>query len=293
METKSLSINLVRMEEKTSNRVISIIQSTLLVFLIYFPVSYINQFIHEAGHALVNLTHGLPVTLIYAHPFSFVGFARPMVDYHNVWQHASGSVVELLATLIIFILLWKRRSIYTLPFLMLFPWSAVFDGIGGIFDILGHSGDFNNLLVITGLPAIVFYIPCFILAVVGVFLFISLLPLLGLAPEDRKTLLVLPAGMTLYSILGLIIAYLFVPGSPVDLRYHLGQEILSSAYYRPLFMIATGVLLSVIYITLYRKVYKRLPIGLRTELVNPTWRVFWYPGLLFTISVIIGLIVIH
>ncbi len=293
MVTKSLPVNLARTEENISTRVISIVQSTLLVFLLYFPVSYIKQFIHEAGHALANLTHGLPVTLIYAHPFSFVGFSRPAGDYHNIWQHASGSVVELLATLIIFILLWKRRSLYTLPFLMLFPWSAVFDGLGGIFDILSNSGDLNNILVITGLPALVFYIPCFILAVAGIFLFISLFPLLGLAPDDGKTLFVLPAGMLLYSILGLIIAYLFIPGSFIDSQYHLAQEILSSAYYRPLFMIANGVLLSVIYITLYHRVYKRLPNGLRTEIVNPTWRDFWYPGMLFTISVVIGLMVIH
>src|SRR4030042_3389585 len=181
MVTKSLPVNLAHIEEKISTRVISIAQSLILVFLLFFPVSFLWQFIHEAGHALANLTQGLPVSLIYSHPFSFVGFSRPMGDYHNVWEHASGSVVEQLATLFIFILLWKRRSIYPLPFLMLFPWSAVFDSIGGIFDILGKSGDLYNILVVTGLPAMSLYLLCFFLAVLGIFFLVSLIPILGLA----------------------------------------------------------------------------------------------------------------
>jgi hypothetical protein len=292
MDTKSLPINVVYSDKETSGLLISVAQSTLLVFLLYFPVSYIQQFLHEGGHALFNLTQGVPVRFFYAHSFSFSGFIRPMVDYYSVWQHVPGDVVEILVTLFIFILLWKRRSINTLPFLMLFPWIAVFDGIGGILDILGKSGDFYNIIVITGLPAMVFYPLFFILAVVGIFFFVSLFPLLGLAPGDRKSLFVLPAGMLLYSAVGLIFANLFIPGSPIDLQYHLAPEILSAATYRPIFMGLIGVLLAVIYTTLYRKGYKRLPIGLRMEVSSLTWRDLWVPGLLFTISMIIGVFVI-
>ena len=83
-----------------------------------------------------------------------------------------------------------------------------------------------------------------------------------------------------------------MPGSPADVQYQLEKEILISAKYRPLFSLV-GVLLSVIYMTLYRWIYKKLPAGLRMEKVNLFWRDISYPGLLFTISMILGIIVVH
>jgi hypothetical protein len=291
---KSLSFPSTRIDVKVSAKpaLISALQSTLLVFLLFFPVTFMNMFLHEAGHALFHLSQGVPVHFLYAHPFSFVGFVRPMADYYNVWVHASGTVFELLVSGLVFVLLWKHRSFYALPFLMVFPWVAVYDGIGGIFDILGNTGDYYNILTITGWSPLYYYAISLILTVVGVFFIVSLFPLLGLAPENRKSLLVLPIGMLLFTVLGIPVAYYLVPGSPIDLQYHLAREIILSAYYRPLFMGAIGILLAIIYITLYRSLYRRIPAGLRTEVVNLSWRDFWYPGLLFIISMILGLMVI-
>jgi hypothetical protein len=292
MDTQSLPISFVKTNKKIFNQFISVTQSTLLVFLLLFPVTFMSMFFHEAGHALSNLTQEIPVQFIYAHPFSFLGFSRPMGDYYNFWQHASGTITELLVFGLIFILLWKHRSFYTLPFLMVFPWICIYDGIGGLFDILGHSGDYFNIMQIMGWPATGFYVISLILTVVGFFFFLSLMPLLGLAPENAQTLFVLPSAMLLYTAVGLPIAYFLVPGSPIDMRYHLASEIIQSAYYRPIFMVSIGILLGVIYITLYRNVYQRIPRAFQTGTVNLSWRKFWYPGLLFTISIILGLIVV-
>jgi hypothetical protein len=279
-------------QENTSSTLVTTLQSTLLVFLLFFPVTFMVMFLHEAGHALFHISQGVPVHFLYAHPFSFVGYVRPMADYNNVGVHASGTVFELLVSGLVFVLLWKHRSFYTLPFLMVFPWIALYDGIGGIFDILGHTGDYYNILTITGWSPLYFYTISLILSVVGVFFFVSLFPLLGLAPEDRKSLLVLPIGMLLFTALGLPVAYYLVPGSPIDLQYHLAHEIILSAYYRPLFMGALGILLALIYTTLYRSLYRRIPVSLRTELTSLSWRAFWYPGLLFVISLVLGFMVI-
>jgi hypothetical protein len=292
MVTQPLSITNVPVDKKVYGVLASPLQSTLLVFLLFFPVTLMSMFFHEAGHALFTLTQGVPIEFVFAHPFSFLGFSRPSANYYNFWQHASGTAVELLVFAIIFLLVWKRRSFYTLPFLMVFPWIAIYDGLGGILDTIGHTGDYYNIMVIMGWPATGFNIMSLILIVVGIFFFISLIPLLGLAPDDRKTLFVLPAGMLLYTAVGLLIAYFLVPGSPFDMRYHLAHDIIMSAYYRPMMMGATGILLGGIYITLYRKYYKKLPIDLRSEKVCLSWKVFWYPGLLFAISVVIGMIVI-
>ena len=102
-------------------------------------------------------------------------------------------------------------------------------------DTLGKSGDFHNPAVITGMSENIFLVSDIVLAVVGIFFFFSLLPLLGLAPEDKKSLFVLPVSMLLDSLLGLAIAHLFVPGSLADVRYRLAEETLVTAKYRPLF----------------------------------------------------------
>jgi hypothetical protein len=269
----------------------SAFQSTLLLFFLFFPVSFMQMIAHESGHALADLSRGATIRMFYVHPFSFLGYVRATSFWNSVWTHASGTVVGILVPLFIFILLWKRRSFYTLPLLLVFPWTAIFHAIG-VLDIPTATGDYYNLIRITGLPAIVFYGMGFILLVVGIFFFISLFPLLGLAPEDRKSLFVVPAGMFLHSVLGIVVAHLFVPGSPIDVRYQLAGEIISSANNR-LFIAIAGVVIAVIYGTLYRRGYLRLPAGFRTEKVGLSWRDLWYPGLLFTISVILGLIVIH
>ncbi len=292
MVTQPMPITKAQSEEKVSGMLVSTLHSTLVVFLLFFPLTFISMFVHEAGHAVLVLTQGVPIHFLYAHPFSFLGFVRPGANYYNIWEHASGIIAELLVFTVIFILLWRRRSFYTLPFLLVFPWTAIYDGLGGIFDISGHTGDYYNIMVIMGWPSTGFIIISLILIVVGIFFFISLLPLLGLAPEDGKTLFVLPVGMLLYTAIGLPIAYFLVPGSPIDTRYHLAREIIMSAYYRPFFMGSVGIVLAVIYITLYRKFYNKLPKSIRTVKVSLSGKDFWYPCLLFTISVVLGLILI-
>jgi hypothetical protein len=282
----------ITIKENTSSTIVTTLQSTLLVFLLFFPVTFMSKFLHEAGHALVNLIEGDPVHFLYAHPFSFLGFVRPGGNYYNIWGHASGEIFELLVSAVIFILLWKRRSFYTLPFLMVFPWSALFNGVGGIFDTLGNTGDYHNIITITGWSPAGFYLISLIYIIGGIFFLISLFPLLGLKPGDIKSLLILPAGMLLYSVIGLLIALAIIPGSPIDIQYHVAQEIILSARYRPIFMGSVGILLALIYTTLYRSLYRRIPVSLRTEGVSLTWRDFWYPGLLFIISIILGFIVI-
>lgn len=282
----------INIKESTSSTLVATLKSTLLVFLLFFPVTFIHLFLHEAGHALVHLIEGVPVHFLYAHPFSFVGFVRPGADYYNVWVHASGEIFELLVSAVIFILLWKRRSFYTLPFLMVFPWSALYNGMGGIFDTLGHTGDYHNIITITGWSPVYFYGISLIYIIGGIFLLMSLFPLLGLKPEDWKHMIAIPAGMLLYSAVGLLIATSLVPGSPIDVQYHVGQEIITSARYRPIFMGSVGLLLALIYGTLYRAYYKRIPAMLRTEGLCLSWRNILYPGALFIISLVLGLIVI-
>jgi hypothetical protein len=171
---------------------------------------------------------------------------------------------------------------------MLFPFVATLHG--GV-NVMGLEGDFLNIVQVNGLSPVPFYVLGGSIVLVGVLFLFALFPLLGLDPKDKGSLFVLPAAMFLNSALTFLVAYLFVPGSPIDSEYFLAQEIMAQASpFLPQTVI--GLILAVVYFTLYRKVAPRLPAWLRTETVALTWRDLRLPALLAAVSVILGLIII-
>ncbi len=268
-----------------------VLQSTLLLFLSIFPVSFLYLFLHEGGHALVHLILGAEIDVFYVHPFALDGYVRPFLDVENVWNDAAGNGVEILVSLLIFLLIWKRRSLKTLVLVLLFPWGAINSGLG-VMNLALNSGDYANIIRLTGMSPVFFYVLDFLLLAFGFFFFISLLPLLGMAPEQRRSLFVLPVSLLLWGLVGVGVAYLTVPGSPIDVRYNLGDSLLGSVVTYPIMGALLGVLLALTYTTLYRRVYQRLPAGLQTETVHLSWKDLGLPGLLAAISIVIGLILI-
>jgi hypothetical protein len=127
---------------------------------------------------------------------------------------------------------------------------------------------------------------------VGIVLLFALLPLIGLDPKDKRSLFVFPAALFLQSTLSFLVAYFFVPGSPIDSEYFLAKEILTSWAPFAIMQTVIWVLLAVLFITLYRKIYPKLPAWLRTETVQLAWKDLRLSALLATISVILGLIII-
>ena len=154
------------------------------------------------------------------------------------------------------------------------------------------SGDFVNVVLLTGLPAALFAILGAAIFCIGVISLFSLLPLAGLDPRDNKALFVIPAAMFLVSMLSILVAQLFVPGSPFDREYSLGQDILLTANFSILLYPIVGFVLAVLYVTLFRKISPRLPAWLRTETFKLTWKELRLPGILWAVSVAIGLIIV-
>ncbi len=262
-------------------------RSILLLFLLLLPVTLMLLILHEGGHALSDLSQ-IPENLrLFVHPFSFSGYSRPMFERTSVWQHAAGAVTALLGSLLISLPFWKRRSTRSFVLVALFPLTATGNGL----YILTVNGDFRNIMNITGLPPAVFNIIGGAIAAVGILCLLSLLPLLGLSPRDKKALLILPAGYFLWALLSTIVAYLFVPASRFVIQYHLSGEILQSAN-AILWVPIQGLALAVLYLTLYRRMSTRLPAGLRTATAQLGWSDLRIPGLLAAISLIVGLAVI-
>lgn len=245
-----------------------------------------GSILHEGGHALANLLQGGTVTLLYVHPFAFSGYVRPVVA-DSVLTHMLGYVAGILIPLVIFILIWKRRSISNLPLVMLFAFSAILAGI-----TMSQGYDTDNVVRITGLPESLFTVMGILLFIAGIFFMMSLFPLLGLAPEDRKSLLVVPAAYFLQGVIGLLVAYLCIPGSPADTRYLLGSDLIMTAHVGAVAVPIVGLFLAVIYVGLYRRIYRKLPAGLRSETTSLSWKDLRIPGFLAAICVIMGLIII-
>ncbi len=262
-------------------------RSILLLFLSLLPITLLLLLLHEGGHALSDPSQMGRESALFVHPFVFSGYSRPMFEYSSIWQHAAGSVTAILASLLISLPFWKQRSIPNFFLVSLFPLATTGNGV----YILTVNGDFRNIMNITGLPPLVFNLIGGVIAAVGILCFLSLLPLLGLSPQDKKVLLVLPAGYFLWVLLSTIVAYLFVPASPFVIQYHLAGEILQSAN-AIVWIPIQGLALAALYLTLYRWISTRLPAGMRTATVQLRWSDLRIPGLLAAISVIVGLVII-
>ena len=83
------------------------LRSTLLMFCILLTLRFMHLVLHEGGHALELFVRGIPLTL-YVHPFSFAGYARPLIL--GLWKDIGGSATALPLSLLISLLFWKRRS---------------------------------------------------------------------------------------------------------------------------------------------------------------------------------------
>ena len=260
------------------------IRSTLLLAMLFMIVQLLWGILHEGGHSLYLLARGVPVTL-YAHPFFFSGFSRPLID-NSVWKDLLGSAVALPLSLLISLPFWKRRSLRLLPLVLLLPYSAMGDG----FNVMGIMGDFRNLVQVTGLPAPAFLLLGGLIFCAGMAGLFSLLPLAGLDARDDKALFALPAALFLVHVLSLLVAHLVVPGSPIDLAFFAGREILQSA--SNFIFLYVGIVLAVLCVTLSRRLSPRLPAWLQTGTVALTWRDLRLPALLWAACVVIGLIII-
>ena len=258
------------------------VQSTLLFTSMLFVMQFAGMILHEGGHALYLLVKGVPITL-YVHPFAFSGYFRPLID-SSIWKDILGSAVAIPVAMLISLPFWKRRSLGFLSLIVIGPYVLQLNGM----YMLSLTGDFQNIMQITGVPAIVLIFIGALFALTGILLLFSLFPLFGLSPRDRKSLFVIPSALLLWGFLSMIVACLVVPGSPINQDYFLAPEIFSSFYVNVLMW----AILFVLYLVPYRWVYPILPAWLQTQSISLTWKDLQIPALLSVISVVLGLAII-
>jgi hypothetical protein len=260
------------------------LMSTLLLFCLLFPLRFVGLIVHEGGHGLYQLFHGVSVWL-YVHPFNMEGFSKP--DSGSILAHLLGAAVAIPAALLITLPFWKRRSLASLPIVMLFPWVAATNGM----YMLLLQGDWHNLIESAGVPPVVFVILGAVICITGYFLMLTLFPLLGLAPQSRRSLFAVPAALFLWGFLSMLVVHLVVPGSPYDVQYSIAAEMIPNANSFAIGTVSWAIL-AVVYHTLFRWIHPRLPAWLRTETVVLVWKDLRLPAVLAVICVILGLIII-
>jgi len=266
----------------------SAFRSILFLFCSLFPISFFGAILHEGGHALAVMMWGGTIYRYYVHPFSFSGFVANNTEVLFALNGFLPYALPVLLPLTIFILLWKRRSIATFPLLLLFPHLALVESL----QLISLDHDVQNMMQPTELPGLLFIGIGVILLIFGTAFYISLFPLIGLEPDNRKTLLVVPIALFIYSALGMLVAYSLVPGSAADLNYLRGYFILRASNQAFILFPFIGMILAAIYVTFYSRIHLKLPAWLQTETVNLSWKDLRIPALLAVISVILGLTII-
>lgn len=258
--------------------------SIILFFCLIFPMNLVFYILHEGGHALTTLAHGVKVSLFFVHPFSFGGYNLPPYDWGSAFYHAGGVLAALPIALLISLPFWKHRSLSTLPLVMVFPWVAILQGQ----RMLLVGGDFASIVHLTGIPILLFIIAGFLAVMIGICLLVSLFPLFGVEPGSRKSFLVFPVALIIWSLLGMAVAFLFLPGTSVDTQYGLTREIFNSSI---IFLCASPVI-GLLLAAVYQKFYSRFPAPLQTRVVTLAWKDLRLPGLLAFTSILLGLLVI-
>ncbi len=262
------------------------LRSTVLIFFLFMFLELLHKVFHEGGHSLYLLVRGVPI-MLYVHPYTFSGYGLPVSD-SNLYN-ILGSTTVVLVGLLISVPFWKRRSRAILPLVMFVPYIALFEGIY-VMGVLG--GDFQNLVQSTGLPAVLFLILGALIFCIRIISLLSLFSLAGLDPRNYHALFVLPAAMFLISVLSLLVALLLVPGSPIDRQYFLAGEIVSLASNFIGLWFILGIILAVVYVTLFRKMYPRLPAWLRSATTSMAWKDLCLPASLWAVSMVIGLVIV-
>jgi len=252
-----------------------------LLFFSYGTAFIATYAIHELGHLIVNLIKGLTITDFVVHPFllTYVS-ASPLTESFDVY--IAGTLFALVMCSLIGSIFWKKRSTSNLPLLFFVPMTFLVESINILTGPTNPGSDFYKIMEFTGLPANFFIIIGIVFLCIGIFFYMTLFPLIGIEPEGRKstTFIVIFLGFILYDILLAIYTYMFAT-----------EEFL---FYRANnFLIIGGILaviITVLYVTLYRKYYCKLPSTLQTEKGTVTWKDLQIPGVVFSLILVFSLL---
>ena len=192
------------------------IKSILLVFGAAGFSFNIGNMIHEFGHAVVDQMSGVLLSNIHViiHPFFSPhmniegGIPESMIG----WPDAAGPLANVAFGLLIFAILWKKRTPFTFPLLLWGPLACVQEGIGQVMTTSDAGSDAARMIA-AGLPEPLLIVISILLILIGISLFGLIFPVAGISMDSPffRRLGIIAGGMIPYGLLTLLISILFSP----------------------------------------------------------------------------------
>lgn len=173
----------------------------------------LGEAVHELGHYLAHRAYGYDVGLV-LDPFGgshTLGSTSPQ----EIWgvTTAAGPLLNLLVSMTLFALLWRKRRPALLPLLLWAPLALVQEGVNFSLGSLTPGGDFE-LIVNWGFPAPLLLALGIIFLTCGVVLLCWELPLVGLSVGDSfsRKLTIVAGGMASFMLVRALFVGLTSPG---------------------------------------------------------------------------------
>lgn len=185
----------------------------VLLLLGSFVFAFIlGEAVHELGHVLAHRLYGYQVGMV-LDPFGgsrTLGSSSP----RDIWgpTTAAGPLLNLLAALLIFMLLWPRRRPALLPLLLWGPLALIQEGVTLSLGMLTPGGD-AELIVEWGVPAPLILALGILFLASGVALVCWVLPLVSLSPTDSlgRKFSVVAGGMASFMLLRFLVSSVISP----------------------------------------------------------------------------------
>jgi hypothetical protein len=174
-----------------------------------------------AGILLAFLDKGIIMQTVTRHSFYLgglgIGCIAPSCD---AYRAIAESLFDLVIAATISLLLWRNRSPRLLPLLLLGSYALIFESQYIIKQAFAYPEEYVDwfFVIRAGVPPGILAILGIILVIGGAFWLLLLLPLAGISFQDPfwRKLLVLLAGIPLYSLVAVFFQSLFMNGMRFD-----------------------------------------------------------------------------
>jgi len=238
--------------------------------MLYLAFSFVLAFclqvvVHELGHYLAGLLVGAQGGVVTLHPFlnSRVTFdSIPSVN-SQVFIGVMGVTFDLVLSIIIALIVWRKRSAFSLPLLMWAAIALIGEGIGMLGNIaaLPYSYDDVGQLMLIDISPTPLIPVSIVFILLGLVVMILCMPLAGVSSQDPflKKLAAYFCSLPLYFGLSVLFLLVFDPTNANDLDIRLKQLVI-------------GVIFAVILALVYKPVNKWLGRIIKVkEASQPKW----------------------
>ncbi|MFX1517137.1 MAG: hypothetical protein ACFFC6_12615 [Promethearchaeota archaeon] len=169
--------------------------------------------LHEFGHAITLTLFNVPDVRIVVHPFALSETRSGVIPTHLLpWSSVMGPLFNVFCGVLVSLIFWKKRSAYTLPFVMLGPVALLQEGVAvfiGLID-LPNLSDWGTVIIIGGVSPLLVALLGVVFLVTGILFFLLIFPLLHLSSEKSFVEnLAIGSAFVMYSLLSVLYAALF------------------------------------------------------------------------------------